>query len=53
MLNGLLQEIMNRIIKSVSARSGSHLTSNILPALVMRPLNQTIALKCQYELDNT
>lgn len=46
-------EIMNRIIMNKLARSGSHLTTAILPALVMSSLNQTIALKCQYKLDNT
>lgn len=35
------------------SESPAELTSAILPAPVMSPLNQTIALKCQCGLDNT
>lgn len=35
------------------SESLAELTSAILPAPVMSPLNQTIALKCQCGLDNT
>lgn len=50
-LKRFYKEIMNTDLYS----NGSHLwfTIAILPALVMSPLNQTIALKCQYGLDNT